>query len=68
MKREFEMTEQQCAVWRAASTWDEDAKGPNVPRINRFWELLGKQLGFSPLTADPVPHKGERFFTAEVDE
>ena len=36
-------------------------------RANRAWALLGKRMGFKPMTVRPCG-KGKKFFTAEPEE
>lgn len=33
-------------------------------RANRAWAVLGRKMGFDPMTPRPVEGKGTRFFTA----
>lgn len=33
-------------------------------RANRAWASLGEKMGFESMTVEPVPGKGDRFFTA----
>lgn len=35
---------------------------------NRAWEALGKRMGFDSLTVQPIPGKGDRFFSAIPNE
>ena len=35
---------------------------------NRAWESLGKEMGFDVMTVQPIPGKGNRFFTAIPSE
>ena len=43
---------------------------PSTPQenANRAWAALGQKMGFRPMTARPIPGKGNRFFSAEVVE
>jgi len=43
---------------------------PSGPQenANRAWALLGKKMGFDPMTVRPVDGKGQRFFTAVPSE
>lgn len=40
---------------------------PKSPQenANNAWNDLGEKLGFKPMTVEPIPSKGERFFLAE---
>lgn len=42
-------------------------EGPQE-RANRAWAELGSRMGFVPMTATPIPAKGDRFFMAEACE
>ena len=74
MRKEFEMTEEQlAALLDACKPVPYFAVGgsygePSSPQenANRAWEQLGSELGFKHMTVEPVPGKGQRFFTAEV--
>lgn len=71
---EFKMTEKQLAKLLDACKPTPVIKiGNYIPRgpqenANRAWESLGKELGFKGNTVEPVPGKGQEFFTAEVEE
>jgi hypothetical protein len=39
--------------------------GTPQSNANVAWAILGRELGFAPMSVRPVPGKGERFFTAE---
>ena len=34
---------------------------------NAAWKRLGEKMGFTAMSARPVPGKGTRFFTAEIE-
>lgn len=72
MRREFELTEEQLESLLDACKPVVCIKvGTHLPgtplaKGNAAWAALGKELGFSHLTARPVSGKGQRFFTADV--
>jgi hypothetical protein len=73
VRKEFEMTQEDLdiilnackptpAMWGSGgvplfATQQENA--------NEAWKALGKKMGFDGMTCNPVPGKGQRFFTAE---
>lgn len=72
MKQQFEMSEEQHAQLLKASQPVPlialQCGMPRSPRDNamRFWQKLGKELGFEWDSARPAPGMPNRFFTAEV--
>lgn len=74
MRREYEMTEEQIATLvLACQPVPCIIVGGHVPRspqenANAAWATLGREMGFVPLTVEPIPGKSTRFFTAEVNE
>ena len=40
---------------------------PKSPQenANAAWAELGKRMGFKPMTVEPIPAKGDRYFMAE---
>ena len=74
MRMQFELTEKQCAYLLKASfptpvmylAGGRPMFSSPQENANRAWKALDRELGFSPLTVEPVPGKGQRFFTAEV--
>lgn len=38
----------------------------NQKRVNTAWEALGQEIGFDPMTVQPVDGKNEKHFSAEV--
>jgi hypothetical protein len=72
MRREFEMTEAQLQrLLKACRPVPYIVAGgmpPQSPQANAnaAWGELGRELGFEPMSAKPVPGKGQRFFTAEA--
>lgn len=73
-RTEYEMTEEDLAAILDAckptpvmmiggfvgSTTQENA--------NRAWAALGTKMGFEPMTVQPMPGRGQRFFTAIPSE
>lgn len=43
---------------------------PSSPQenANRAWQRLGEKMGFDYMTVQPIPGRGERFFTAVPSE
>ena len=43
---------------------------PSTPQenANRAWAILGKEMGFKPMTVQPIAGKGQDYFTAEPRE
>jgi len=74
MRRKYELTEEQAATLLDACQpvvcMQVGNYAPRSPQenANAAWEEMGKELGFRHLTVQPVPGKGQRFFTAEEDE
>lgn len=71
MRREFEMSEEDLEKLLEASR-PIPLIGINCgpisstqERANAAWSLLGKKMGFVPMTARPIPGKSPRFFMAE---
>ncbi len=74
MKKEFEMTEQDlkeilkaCKPVRYMIVGDTAPASPQE-NANDAWKKLGKKLGFIWDSVEPIPSKGDRFFTAIVEE
>lgn len=73
-RQEFEMSEEQLsALLEACRPVPYMVFGGMPPRspqenANDAWAQLGAVMGFKPMTVQPVPGKGTRFFTAEVIE
>jgi hypothetical protein len=74
MKTEYEMSEQDrqtlldCS--KAVPMIALQCGTPASPQenANRAWAALGEKMGFKPMTVEPVPGKGDRFFRAESVE
>ena len=72
MRREYELTEAQLAslldACKPVVCMRVGNYSPPTPQenANAAWAALGNELGFQPLTVQPVPSKGPRFFTAEA--
>jgi hypothetical protein len=72
MRKEFQLTDEQLESLLAAGkpvlAIALQCGNPPSPqeKANRFWQKLGEELGFEHMTAQPVPGKGPKFFTAEV--
>lgn len=70
--KEYEMTEaQEAALLEACKPVPYLVAGgmePRSPRDNAIdaWRALGKEMGFVWDTAEPIPGKGRRFFTAKA--
>ena len=73
-QQEYEMTAAQLdRLLSACKPMPYMIVGGQAPRsplenANDAWAVLGRELGFKPMTVKPVPGKNERFFTAEVTE
>jgi len=75
MRKEFEITQQQLDFLLDASkptpvmylSGGRPLGSSQQENANHAWESLGKELGFKHMTVQPVPSKGQRFFTAEED-
>lgn len=73
-RREYEMTEEQLEkILEASKPVPYIMVGgmpPPSPQevANAAWSRLGDELGFQYMTVQPVPGKGERFFTAVPKE
>lgn len=71
MRREYEITQGQLDGLLAASKSTPymivAGHPPTSPQenANRAWRKLGHELGFDAMTVEPMPSKGERYFTAE---
>ena len=71
MRREYEMTEDELAKLldscRPVPMIMLQCGTPPSPQenANRAWSVLVDKLGFNYKTVEPVPGKGQRFFTAE---
>lgn len=74
-KREYEMSEDDLEKILDASkptpVMSVDGKtnmfGTPQENANRAWKALGQRMGFDYMTVTPLPDKGDRFFTAEVE-
>lgn len=70
-RREYEMNEDQLAKIQEASQPVPylvfGGRPPRSPQenANAAWARLGQEMGFEPMTVQPMTGKGERFFTAE---
>ncbi len=74
MRKEFEMTDEQHKKLMSACRpvpyivfGGVEPRGPQE-NANDAWATLGNEMGFKPMTVEPVHGKGERFFTAVVAE
>lgn len=68
-RREYQMTEEDLAAFRAACTPTPNTVISAVPKnpaeaSKEFWQLLGKRMGFKWWTAQPVRGKSPHYFTA----
>ena len=69
-RKEFEMSEEQLAkIMEACKPIPLIMLQCGMPpspqeTANRAWCALGREMGFDGMTAEPVPGKGTRFFTA----
>ena len=71
--QEFEMTDEDLATLLDAcrptpAMWISGGMlmcGTPQENANRAWAQLGEKLKFKTLTVQPVPGKGQKFFTAE---
>jgi hypothetical protein len=70
MRKEYEMTQKQLdKVLDACRPVPYMIVGGIAPRspqenANDAWRALGEQMGFEPMTVQPVAGKSQRFFTA----
>jgi len=71
---DYEMTEAQLkAILEACKRVPAMMIGgfaPSSPQenANRAWATLGKEMGFDPMTVQPIAGKGNRFFSAVPSE
>lgn len=73
MRREFEMSQEDLdGIIKASqpTPYMTDSTGRllfGTPQenANRAWASLGRKMGFKHMTVQPLPAKGNRFFTAE---
>ena len=71
MRKEYEMNEEQLKRLLEACVPVQymvvGGRSPRSPQenANSAWKLLGEELGFDYTTAQPVPGKSNKFFTAE---
>ncbi len=71
-RKEFEMTDEDLADLLAACkpvpmiALQCGAPSSGQERANAAWGELGKKMGFSHMTVQPVSGKGGKFFSAEV--
>lgn len=69
-RREFEMTEADIVrLYEACKPVPYlivGGRGPRSPQenANDAWCSLGRKMGFDGMTVEPLPSKGDRFFTA----
>ena len=74
MRKEFEMSKQQLTTLKeACKPVPYMIIGNSFPpspqeNANRAWETLGHEMGFKPMSAQPMQGKGIEYFTAEQDE
>lgn len=72
MRREYEMSEDQLTTLMDACKpvvcMNIGGFTPRSPqeKVNKVWAQLGKQMGFLPLTVEPIPGKSNKHFTAET--
>ncbi len=72
-RREYELTDEQVAKLLDASKpvpamWSSQGQylfGTPQDNALRAWQALSEELGFDYMTAQPVPGKPQKFFTAE---
>lgn len=69
VRREFELSEDQLAKLKEIASQPYIVIGglpPRSPqqRANEMWAAFGRDMGFDSPSVQPVPGKGERFFTA----
>jgi len=74
MRKEYEINEEQLkrlleACMPVLYMW-VGGLPPRSPQdnANSAWKQLGKELGFDYTTAQPVPGKSNKFFTAEAKD
>lgn len=73
MRVEYKMSQEQLDVLLEACKFSPVMYLPNGQQMFRTpqekadaaWEQLGEKLGFKAYTVQPIPGKGNRFFTAE---
>lgn len=76
MRKEFELSDEHLAELLDASKptpamWLSRGLpmgGTPQENANRTWSILGETLGFKSAIVRPVPNKGQKFFTAELEE
>lgn len=72
-RREFQMTDEDLETLLDASKPVICMKiGSYIPpppqeNANRAWAVLGRKMGFSPMSVKPVRGRGNKVFTAEAD-
>jgi len=71
----YEMTEEQLSTLLAAMRpvpvmriGNFDMSNKQQDSANRAWEDLGTKMGFDYMTVQPIPGKGQRFFSAVPSE
>ncbi len=70
MRREYEMTRKQLDKLLDASkpvpymVFGGKSPATCQENANTAWASLGSEMGFMPMTVEPVTGKGDRFFTA----
>ena len=71
MRKQFEMNDEQLKqLLDACKPVPYMVVGGVQPRspqenANDAWCSLGKEMGFNGMTVEPLPHKGDKFFTAQ---
>ncbi len=72
MRKEFEMTDEDylgiCEATKPIPKAQLERGDPLMVQKRGWtaWTSLGQKMGFKYLTVEPLPEKGERFFTAET--
>lgn len=72
MRKEFKMTDDQYRAlidsMKPVTYLIANGTEPLSPQenANNAWARLGAELGFRPMTVEPVREKSDRFFTAET--
>lgn len=74
MRKEYRLTSAQLRRLKKAA-WEPDPIGDYMvghkrdqqERVTAVWRALGFSMGFDPMTAQALPGKDERCFTAEEE-